>query len=601
MCLRKWHTKISEEVLRLRIPKDKLKTMRPVDRVKTVYQCDMASEFQDTTRARANNLHWEAVNKWQLAKVDPVKSDKAMISLFKTILTQNAFFTLPENFFDAWLAGGAPPGFDTVGPQFDARTGLMHLAGETIPELFPDGQVGLQVFCIENPTPETRSHLVPSHTEELRSTIHVSRVDVLSGLNNYTELLVMRTGVCLRLDVAVLCRYLQNYLPSLFRWSIAQVNTTLRERSHPLAIGSGAPMLPAIVDLRVGASSSDEISTAMAPYQPPELATTSEERFALAQLAYCDGIRREVPLKMLVDVKVDTIESLRSKSVALVRTDEFGEAMVSINPQGVQAEATFILRSCIPAFKYQRPGDQLKLGYLYQKIRLIEDGWEEGKPDNDYQPDGEKIFRPTTSPISYFVALRESASLFSKGVDKIQHDGKDLYYRCLLRLPAEAIVPFLESMAEKPDAWFKKQLLAICKESDPVLQIEDEPEPAPEVLPDLGIQSHAIVPITVDRVPWRDSEFQRCWIRLDHVETKIWFDNCSAPSGQRRGWANCPTHRCGCLRAVTRSRDHFAVALALWLKHGIDDEHMTKAEHLRFWPTEEAIAEAMPRATFRPF
>ena len=209
-------------------------------------------------------------------------------------------------------------------------------------------------------------------------------------------------------------------------------------------------------------------------------------------------------------------------------------------------------------------------------------------------------------PIAYFVCLLAHQQVFEKAVVEIEHAQTSNYYRCLLDLGQDKLLQLVLHQDGKDDAWFRKQLVG--QGPDPGSDGSGSSSGGEE-----GRRRHRHLAITNDdalgvlapelrtMVPWRETEWRRCWVDLDGHRHKVWFDNQSASSGVRRGWANCETHGCGCIRPVRVSRDWFATALSLWRAHGLERTDMTRQQHLSWWPEDADVEAAVARATFENF
>ena len=599
LCFTRWHQhNLADQILKLRVDAAKLEAMSTLEKVRTIYQCDLVGEFEDMTQAKAQQLHQQAGNPWQLALVQPPRPTKSVIRFLKCVLTANSWFSLPEVVMRSFIARMAPPGAEEF--DGDCEQELLRVGDDLVPELFPDGPAtALRFFCVENPTPESRFNIQPSHMRPSRSTINVSLCDLISNTGNYDKVLATRSSDIVTLDLEQLCKHLGFYLTSLFRWPVAKVHTTLKPKQYLLSVADApqeAYHLPAILGPNA------QPSQAIVPASSPSFTLDSAARYALGQLAFLNARNTEVFVNQLQDVKIDTLHDLSKLGIVTMRQSEFYEPLVSLNHDAVRLAPAFGLESCFPAFKYVHEGDQLKLPAIYHKLRLREEGWTQGEVPAEYTLGLAKLYKSQAGPISYYVALRLSGTILTKGFECIRHDGSDSYYKCLIKLKMEMVAKFIEAMDGKDDAWYRKQLKRI-KDTDESDDDQREDDPVPEPLPPIEANHEfALVPVNVpERIPWRETEWQRCICTVGHTSTKVWFDNCSSVSGRRRGWANCRTHRCGCLRYVQESRNYFAVAMCLWLQHGEGNLAISKQQHLNFWPTDEDIRAAMPAATFVAF
>ena len=125
----------------------------------------------------------------------------------------------------------------------------------------------------------------------------------------------------------------------------------------------------------------------------------------------------------------------------------------------------------------------------------------------------------------------------------IDHRGKDGYYKCLLRVPAERLLKLLADATaeERSDDWFQQLAIAdggAPEEEDMVVTGEDLPVRSAD-LGDIGLPGP--IPVDVSGGLWT-----RCVCRrpgaVDGV--KVYFDAQTGGSGRQRGWAACTEHGC---------------------------------------------------------
>ena len=79
--------------------------MPRVQKVKAVYQSDLAGEYLDTAEPRAQQQQFALMN--HTVNPEAVRLDdneKLAVQLFKAILPPRAIYTLPTDLFEAWKA-----------------------------------------------------------------------------------------------------------------------------------------------------------------------------------------------------------------------------------------------------------------------------------------------------------------------------------------------------------------------------------------------------------------------------------------------------------------------------------------------------------------
>jgi len=400
---------------------------------------------------------------------------------------------------------------------------------------------------------------------------------------------------------------IKEFLNSLDAWTTSAVTTTVqpRPRHQVLAIADSvlAPVV-AIQDQPYAAASSSS-SSAIVPYVAPQIHETDEQSFALGQLYEKGGMRQHVNFNDLAFVSYETVQELHEQRLVTFSQSEFGELQIALAEHAVVVAPAYAVTAPMAAYKVGGHAQVLKQSKVSLLLRLHEDGWRPAADVVPFVPGGPLIYRPgMTQPLSYFAALLEHERIFQKAVPSIKHQGTNYYYRCLLCLPADKLAVVLAE-AGADDDFYKKHVNTFMKKRKDADSSTDSDEGGVPRARRPRLEG-AIVPILapnvdpIERVPWRLSDWRRCFVLLDGRRIKVWFDNCCASNAVRRGWANCATHRCGRIRPVMENRDYFACGLALWHAHGVDVA-MTRAEHMAFWPDDGAIRAALPRCAFEEF
>ena len=239
-------------------------------------------------------------------------------------------------------------------------------------------------------------------------------------------------------------------------------------------------------------------------------------------------------------------------------------------------------------------------------MRLTEGGWVAGTPKDPFEVESPwEFIAKLARPAMYFVALILVADIFSKGVQRICHDGSHVYYSVLVHCPADEILAVLHSLEAGPEV-AKRRIAEFEAEIS-----DTESDGSSDSGRDRRRRSRAaqnaqaelaIAQVVNARVPWWETEWKRTVVTVDGQSARVYFDICCASSGKRRAWCDCTLHGCGCIRYVKENRNCFAVSLLLWMVHGATDPNMTRATHLKFWPTDAAVLRAaLPTAAFADF
>ena len=405
-------------------------------------------------------------------------------------------------------------------------------------------------------------------------------------------------------------------LRGLFVWPTGSVGTTVQPKPARLALENTPSMLGPIVPVGrlqnypgAASSSSSSASTAIVPVSSPEMPNLSEAAaFALGQLFEKGARHTQVKFSDLMYVDIRVVMELQRNGLVAVTETDLMETVVLLKPEAHAIVPCYGIRAPVPVHRVASQLPLMKQTKVSVLLRLHEDGWRPaGAAVAAYKIGEPKVYKPGfTQPLSYFVVLLSCETILTdKGVPEILHGMTDNYYKCLLYLPKAKPAPLLDKKDEA-DAFFR----GVLKKEMPKLKDDDSDSsggdgggeggplalpPMPGLMPLLGPSAMA------ERVPWRMTEWQRCWVTLGETRIKVWFDNCCASNALRRGWANCATHRCGKIRPVMENRDYFACAMALWHRHGAGSPDMPRHEHMQFWPEPEDVRASLPHCTFELF
>ena len=406
--------------------------------------------------------------------------------------------------------------------------------------------------------------------------------------------------------------HLDRLLSTLFAWSVGSIGTTVVARPAGQIAALTGQVLEPILDAPRGpgasshSRSSAASSTDIVPYEN-EVSNPVQAAYVLGLLNERGAQNARVRFDSLANVNANTISELVKFGVLTLGVSEFGEQTVAIRPEAVTDVPAYGVRSPIPAYRVitSLPSKKHPKGLLL--FRLHELGWLPEAGSTEYTPDAAMLYKPGFSqPLSYFRSLYEASLIFGKGVPKIMYGKSDYYYKCLLDVDGPKLMPLLDGLEEQADEWLRNRYRALV----PVKNKGDDGDGSSDgsggdggdagggaIVP-VGGLGGILEPVVADRIPWWQTEWQRCWVTLNGQSCKVWFDNCCGANGIRRGWANCGTHRCGKLKPVVEDRDYFACALALWRNHGFGNDAMSRAEHMAFWPTDADIRAAIFHCRF---
>ena len=227
----------------------------------------------------------------------------------------------------------------------------------------------------------------------------------------------------------------------------------------------------------------------------------------------------------------------------------------------------------------------LKASKLELVVRLLQGGWIVGAATPVRSGDDPKSFSASMRlPLSYFAALLSSNAIFLKGVNEILHGQRDHYYRCLLQLPAAALLSVLSEAEGKPDAWFRAHLMA-DEADDEALGAASTGSASALVPASLADGADGVLAVDVAAGRWKRKLVS---IGQDSEKLKVYFDNASHQSGIQRGWVSCPEHGCERYLFVSGTQSRFCSEMYCW--HLRRHQFATKELHMECRPADDEIA-----------
>ena len=243
----------------------------------------------------------------------------------------------------------------------------------------------------------------------------------------------------------------------------------------------------------------------------------------------------------------------------------------------------------------------LNLPRIELLIRLELDGFHSADAPPPCTADGPMLYR-LGRPVSYYACLLLRREVFAKDVSEISHCQSNHYYICLIKLGSVQLSTVLPSIAGKRDDWFRSQLErpGVCAKigSGPPLPLTDGAGSA---------EVNDMVPVLADDVGWTRVNVSGFDSLGSPLNVKVYFDGATKlQQGDltQRGFCNCVQHaadECIKYRFVCGTRDMFAAKMWMWVKDGLDKPEVSKAAHLKHWPTDEEAGAVVARLTFREF
>lgn len=581
-------------ILKHRRSRDDLSNMTRTEKIKAVYQCDMVSEYADTSNARREQDHWAlAVPALQDRTEILSPPIKCCLRYLKRLFEGEQLFSLPRGLFESWQAAGkTQSSAPLVGDPIDCALELVF----SEPRNLWCSLDNLVWFRVVNAAPEKRTLVKITHDINSRSIIIVKPLLKIAAFPGRGEVLAQETSDLFSLNVTFLITDFRATLANLQRWVLGSYRSTVAAKpDRSLAsICNEAPLMPTEIDGSVPCSaivpSSSTSPVALAPVGTDGSAGVR----ALAQLHDLGGLSRHIDMTSLEFVSHDTLLELEAQGVVSTQRDEFGEMQIALRSGAVTFRSLHVLEQPFEAFRLFFAEAPNNLPTLYYLLRLCEEGFVRSAAELPplIALGALKHDAALSRPRSYLAAMLARESIWSKGVLAIRHDMSDNYYRCLLTLTPELLAAMLTDMDNKNDEWFR-QRLKNRETTDSEEEVEDGPAPEDNDGADgAPAQVDALVPPVVAEDVW-----QRCSIDTgaDTPSFKVWFSNATDSNGERRCFTKCDTHD-GCMnrRSTAGTRFEFCTAVYLWHQVGAsgDIEHST--DHWAFWPSPQEVEDAMP-------
>ena len=593
-CVRLWRLpRLLDHVLAQRFGADQLRRMSNLEKVRAVYQCDMASEFQETAEARG--FH-DACEQVVHPAVAPLPETWRQCIAFLKVLCEGGLFSLPAALFTDWCGYDGSPiaeGTILIDPVQQCLNALYN-------DFFEAPLNELRVFRVINATPETRGQMYLSHVQRSRSCIIVAPCVVVAARHTEgSQLLVKESTDQLKLDIVFLVPHMDRCMVQLQRWEVCAVRATVTPKPHAtMPICDGAQyMLPP----DVGAPCADARAVAAASCStvalPRERDLSVGAVRALSQLVDFGGYSNPVSTSRLpaaVDAVVQELEN--GNLVSVSTTGEAGERCITLRSGTVALDALLLITSPVQALRGLSDKHILSLPKLYHLVRLSELGWAPSATIRGQFVRGGVLEYASAygRPISYFAALSVCDTIFAKGVTGINHFGSDAYYRCLISLPGAKLLAALGNGDTSQEAFataLRSEKLAIDDTC-----VGGDTEASAEVCVAQPQQTRANVSLLIPPAPLDDGWWRhQVSLQTGGTQFKVYIDNFVHESGRRRGWSDCKCH--GCIKYEFTDKynnvKELCGAFLCWHLYA-DTKEMTKADHLAWWPSPADIDAILP-------
>ena len=368
--------------------------MSSLEKVRAVYHCDMTSEFLDTSVSRFESQHW-AMATPALRNISEAEASEPLRQCqlyLKALLQIGSFYTLPKEFFEAWVVGNDA----SFAVDDDPFAVALDAACMESAEFCWDGSKYV-VFRVVNIAPETRSYVVVAHEAKRRHGITIQPCPIMMSLADRKQLGVRESSEQHLVDMRFLAKRCSLVLPGLFL--LKSIGTKAMvvpkpRRSLQLQI-LDADVYAMPQDL--GSNNIEAIVEAAAP-EVSDLASAMAADDALAQtlqvfasrgaLSRCISVGQQISLAHRPQA-----QQLATLGVISLADDNEGNMQVSILDGQYAYRSAGLLGHPVEAFRCLSSKPALQLPKLYHMVRLQEDGWQhQHRLASDFCMGGSKLY-----------------------------------------------------------------------------------------------------------------------------------------------------------------------------------------------------------------
>ena len=233
----------------------------------------------------------------------------------------------------------------------------------------------------------------------------------------------------LDLHLLPLVMRLESTLVGLYRWVSKQRGVAETVRRPPRSLPPVDPFpltLPTASDVLALARPEPSASSSATRMEVGmELdAVAHNVILSLVGRAVSAADEREVPFSSLDGIRYEAVENLASSGALTLRSNDFGEVMISRNNSMIMDVGAQLLGDALQVLHINSFSYSCKLGVV---LKLLRDGWRHRESPKPFKPDEAKmLLNEHRRPCSYLVCLLEHAALFAKGVPRIAHTLKDM-------------------------------------------------------------------------------------------------------------------------------------------------------------------------------
>ena len=566
--------------------------------LKRVYQMTQEDQFRDIAAAQVARANWLVAT--TAARLVPQRlSDgaKSVVSYLKAAFQKGYYYSMSRELFEN--ASSTTCKFEVTPALLQAFCALSK--GSTVE--FPVEHVNDHVFFqVINPRPEARHLLHAPHVQPVTTAINVFACALVSSKRQLSQVIVFNDFRSHQsLDMRALLADIGKSLACIYRWSTSKKAVFVKDKpvvmpalSVETQIGGARPRRsPANLDIVAGTVSTEVLQLAA---QPMRLAPYMLGLWSMYKQAPPGGGDPQFTTAVQrgsVDASDGEIESALAKGVII----SVGGGLLQLHRGAIQLSRLFLLAHPVQIYRGFFGADHFKSCKLDLIMQLLCGRWVPfaGEHLVNFTEESPKYFRCTVQrPLGYFVALLRIGTIFLKGISEVSHYMADAYYRCLVLLPNARLLA-LKNMETN---FARDDCAAALADGGHELDTGGE-ESAPQLadaitLPALPVVygEHALLPACQTIVP------EHLWVRRlitngsGTLCVKVYFDNCSHPSGVQRGWTDCHCDsNCIRYRRCTGSVEHFVAETYAWQLAAHDHHNVPYlCPHLECVPDEATVS-----------